>query len=99
MDTLFSRQYGTTSSSSWNSTLDTNLATICTSMKAKGIVIYATGFNLSNSSADTLVKNRLKACASPGTAYYSDSANGVDLQAFFNHIGEDVLNKSIYVSK
>lgn len=96
---LATNRYGTTSSSSWNSTLDTNLATICTSMKAKGIVIYATGFNLSNSSADTLVKNRLKACASPGTEYYSDSANGVDLQAFFNHIGEDVLNKSIYVSK
>jgi Flp pilus assembly protein TadG len=96
---LATNRYGTTSSSSWNSTLDTNMATICTSMKAKGITIYATGFNLSNSAADTLVKNRLKACASPGTAYYSDSANGVDLQAFFNHIGEDVLNKSIYVSK
>jgi hypothetical protein len=96
---IATNRYGTTSSSSWNSTLDTNMGTICTSMKAKGIVIYATGFNLSTSAADTLVKNRLKACASPGAEYYADSTNGVQLQAFFNHIGEDVLNKSIYVSK
>lgn len=96
---LATNRYGTTNSSNWNSTLDTNLITICTSIKAKGIMIYATGFNLSNSSADTIVKNRLKSCASPGASYYADSANGVDLQAFFNHIGEDVLNKSIYVSK
>jgi hypothetical protein len=68
-------------------------------MKAQGILIYATGFNLSTSAADTLVKNRLKACASTGSEYYADSSNGVQLQAFFNHIGEDVLNKSIYVSK
>ena len=60
---LATNRYGTTNSSNWNSTLDTNLTTICTSMKAKGILIYATGFNLSNSSADTAIKNRLKACA------------------------------------
>ena len=93
-------RFGTTSSSSWDGVADTNMGTICTSMKANGIKIYATGFNLSNSAADTLVKNRLKACAStPSADYYSDSTNGADLQAFFNHIGEDVINKSIYVSK
>jgi hypothetical protein len=30
---------------------------------------------------------------------YQHNTSSADLAAFFNHIGQDVLNKSIYVSK
>ena len=44
----------------------------------------------------TATKDKLKACSS-GTDYYAEATSSADLVAFFNHIGEDVINKSIYV--
>ena len=41
---------------------------------------------------------RLQACATDADNY-QHATSSADLAAFFNHIGQDVLNKSIYVSK
>jgi Flp pilus assembly protein TadG len=98
---LSNNRFNTTSSSAWEPKMDTNLSAICETLKAsdKSVTIYATGFNLGNTGGDLAIKNRLKACATTGPEYYADSTNATALQAFFNHIGEDVLNKMIYVSK
>lgn len=98
---LANNRFGSTSSSAWEPKLDANLSAICETLKAsdKNVTIYATGFNLGNFGEELLIKNRLKACATTGPDYYADSTNSTQLQAFFNHIGEDVLNKMVYVSK
>ena len=50
------------------------------------------------SGVSTATKTRLQSCSS-GTGYYQHATAPSDLAAFFNHIGQDVINKSIYVSK
>jgi hypothetical protein len=85
-------------SNTWGSEetqLDNDMATLCTAVKAKGIPIYVAAFGTGISTAS---KNRLKACSS-GTSYYAEATSSADLTSFFNHIGEDVLSKAIYVSK
>ncbi len=98
---LANNRFGSTSSSAWEPKLDTNLSAICETLKHpdRSVTIYATGFNLGNTGEDLAIKNRLKACATTGPDYYADSTNATALQAFFNHIGEDVRNKMVYVSK
>jgi hypothetical protein len=76
-------------------TLDTAMSDACTKAKAEGIEIYVTSFG-SGVSAST--KAKLQACATDADNYQHASSSA-DLAAFFNHIGQDVLNKSIYVSK
>ncbi|NMD09009.1 MAG: hypothetical protein GYA66_13645, partial [Phyllobacteriaceae bacterium] len=50
------------------------------------------------SGVSTATRARLQACAT-GTGYYQHANAPSDLAAFFNHIGQDVINKSIYVAK
>ena len=75
--------------------LDTKMAAICDNIKAQGIIIYSVGFRVNS----TAMQN----CASPDTnvnnKHYSYAADGVALAAVFSHIGENVSNTSIYLSK
>lgn len=87
-------RFGTTSSSSANGALDTAMSTLCTNAKNAGITIYTVAFRVSSSS----ITNRLKACATD-ESHYSYAADGVALAAIFNHIGENVANTHIYLSK
>ena len=43
-------------------------------------------------------RNKLKACAT-GADNYQHASSSADPSAFFNHIGQDALNKVIYASK
>jgi hypothetical protein len=72
------------------------MSTICDSVKAKGVNIYVAAFGTGISTA---TKNLLKACASdPDSTFYAEATSPAALTAFFDHIGEDVLSKSIYVA-
>ena len=64
-------------------------------IKAEGIELYVTSFGSGVSSA---TRTKLQACATDADNY-QHATSSADLAAFFNHIGQDVLNKSIYVSK
>ena len=75
--------------------LDDAMDEACTKAKAEGIELYVTSFG---SGVSTATRNKLKACATDDDNYQHASSSA-DLAAFFNHIGQDVLNKSIYVSK
>jgi hypothetical protein len=92
---LATNRFGSTSSSTKETELDNAMAAACTKIKAQGIELYVTSFG-SGVSAST--KARLQACATDADNYQHNTSSA-DLAAFFNHIGQDVLNKSIYVSK
>jgi Flp pilus assembly protein TadG len=87
-------RFGTTTSTSTSAALDTAMSTLCTRIKASGIEIYTVAFRVSTTS----ITNRLKACATDN-AHYSYAADGVALGTIFNHIGENVTNAAIYLSK
>lgn len=88
-------RFGTTSDSSIMGKLDDAMTAACTQAKAEGIEIYVTSFG---SGVSTATRNKLKACATDADNY-QHATSSADLAAFFNHIGQDVLNKAIYVSK
>lgn len=94
-ENITNNRFGTTSSSAIMTALDNDMLTVCTKIKAAGIDLYVTSFG---SGVSTATRNRLKSCAS-SDANYTHATTSADLVAFFDHIGEDVLNKSIYVSK
>ena len=94
METLATNRYGTTSSGSIEAALDTAMGTLCNNVKANGVKLYVAAFG---SGISTATKDRLKACAT-GPEYYAEATTSADLTAFFDHIGQDVLNKSIYVA-
>jgi Flp pilus assembly protein TadG len=87
-------RFGTTTISSIGPALDDKLTTLCNSVKAAGITIYTVAFRVTA----PVIQNRLKACAS-GDDKYSYAADGVALAAIFNHIGENVANTNISLSK
>ncbi len=94
-ESLTNNRFGTTSSSGHDTALDTYMSSLCTKIKAAGITVYVASFGTDVSAAS---KTKLSNCSS-GTGYYTHASTGPALQAFFDHIGQDVLNKSIYVSK
>ena len=94
-ETLADNRFGTTSDSSIMGKLDDAMTAACTQAKAEGIEIYVTSFGSGVSAA---TKAKLTACATDADNY-QHATTSADLSAFFNHIGQDVLNKSIYVSK
>ena len=94
-ETLADNRFGTTSDSSIMGKLDDAMSAACSQAKAEGIEIYVTSFG-SGVSAST--KAKLTACATDADNY-QHATTSADLSAFFNHIGQDVLNKAIYVSK
>ncbi|MEQ1524645.1 MAG: hypothetical protein ABL936_25585, partial [Aestuariivirga sp.] len=94
-ETLADNRFGTTNSSEVMGKLDDAMTAACTQAKAEGIEIYVTSFGSGVSAA---TKAKLTACATDADNY-QHATTSADLSAFFNHIGQDVLNKSIYVSK
>ena len=94
-ETLAVNRFGSTSTSTKMTELDNAMLAVCSQIKAQGTKLYVTSFGTGVSST---TKARLTSCATDPT-YYQHNTSSADLQAFFNHIGEDVLNKSIYVSK
>ncbi len=94
-ETLATNRFGTTTSSSIMTTLDNELLSVCSKIKAQNIALYVTSFGTGVSAT---TKARLQSCATKPENYQNNTSSA-DLQAFFNHIGEEVLNKSIYVSK
>ena len=94
-ETLASNRFGSTSSGNKETELDNAMATACSKIKAQGIELYVTSFGSGVSSA---TRTRLQNCATD-LDNYQHATSSANLAAFFNHIGEDVLNKSIYVSK
>jgi Flp pilus assembly protein TadG len=87
-------RFGTTSVSSANGKLDTAMLSLCTKIKAKGVEIYTVAFRVTN----TTILSNLRTCATD-TSHYSYAADGVALGTVFSHIGENVNNASIYISK
>lgn len=87
-------RFGTTTSSATTAALDNDMATICQNIKNNNIILYTVAFRVSSTS----IQNKLKACAT-SDAHYSYAADGVALAAIFNHIGENVVNTSVYLSK
>lgn len=71
--------------------IDSRFTSICTAMKAQGILIYAITFGSSpNSATQTLYSN----CATK-PAYYWHAPNNATLQTVFNEIGEQLSNLRI----
>jgi hypothetical protein len=89
-----SNRFGTTTSSNWNPALDTAMQTLCTNIKAQKITLYTVAFRVNSST----ILNNLRTCAT-SDAHYSYAADGVALGQIFNHIGENVINTAIYISK
>ena len=94
-EVLATNRFGSTSDSNKMTELDNQMLAVCSKIKAQNIALYVTSFGTGVSAA---TKTRLQSCATK-PEYYANSTSNADLQAFFNHIGEDVINKSIYVSK
>lgn len=94
-EAMSDNRFGTTSNSSIMPALDDAMSAACTKAKAAGIELYVTSFG---SGVSTATRAKLQACATDADNYQHASSSA-DLQAFFNHIGQDVLNKAIYVSK
>jgi Flp pilus assembly protein TadG len=72
---------GTTNRSTAESTLDTKLTAICSSMKTAGITVFTIAYD--NPKKDT--KDLLESCAS-NTSYYFDAKNTTDLISKFDLI-------------
>jgi Flp pilus assembly protein TadG len=87
-------RFGTTTASQTSAALNENMIELCDNIKEQGVTIYTVAFRVNSST----VQNRLKACAST-EAHYSYAANGVALAAVFDHIGENVANTNIFLSK
>ena len=95
-ETMITNRFGATSGASTLETiLDNDMLSVCTKVKASGVTLYVASFG---SGVSTATRARLQACAT-GTGYYQHANAPSDLAAFFNHIGQDVINKSIYVAK
>jgi hypothetical protein len=94
-ETLATNRFGSTSDANKMTELDNQMLAVCSKIKAQNISLYVTSFGTGVSAT---TKARLQSCATK-PENYANSVSNADLQAFFNHIGEDVINKSIYVSK
>ncbi len=88
-------RFGTTSSSAVMTELDNQMLNVCQKIKDQNIELYVTSFG---TGVSTATKNRLKTCATDPN-HYAHSTTPGDLVSFFDHVGADVLNKMIYVSK
>ena len=83
-------RYGSTVFADADNTLDSYTTTMCNNLKANGVTIYTVAYRVSSS--------LMSGCAT-SAAHYKQANDSVELAAFFDHIGQDVLNKMIYVSK
>jgi Mg-chelatase subunit ChlD len=94
-------RFGTTTASAFSTTLNNDMATTCTLIKDSGVEMYTTFLRTTTgalTAAETAAENRMIACATDADHY--KRANGPDqLISFFDHIGQETLNKMIFVSK
>jgi Flp pilus assembly protein TadG len=74
---------GNTNGSEAESELNDKTATVCGRIKAEGILIYAIGFRVSDSTTQNLLKN----CATKSDMYYNSPSND-QLAAIFNDIAQ-----------
>ncbi len=88
-------RFGTTDATAGANAIDTAMLQACQKIKDSGVELYVTSFG-SGISAQSLAN--LKACATDASHYAHSSTPG-DLVSFFDHVGQNVLNKMIYVSK
>lgn len=87
-------RFGTTTTSLTSGKLDEKMLALCQNIKNKNITLYTVAFRVN----DPGTLNNLRLCAT-NDDHYSYAADGVALAAVFNHIGENVANTNIYVSK
>ena len=64
---------------------------ICSAIKAKGIILYTVAFDVAG---DTAAQTLLSNCATD-TSHYFEADSGTDLQAAFQQIGENLQNLRI----
>lgn len=76
---------GTTDEDDAQDALDARTATLCTNIKAKGIILYTITFQLSDSSTQNLFRN----CATDSSKYFN-SPSSSDLQTSFEAIAKDL---------
>jgi Flp pilus assembly protein TadG len=87
----------TTSATTANALIDSNLTALCNNVKAQGIELYVTGFGTSMTQA---TRNILRSCASaPASSHYSDAADNATLLSFFTQIGNNINENALYVSQ
>ncbi len=95
-EALANNRYGSTASdSTMDTAIDNTMLSICAKIKAQNITLYVASFG---SGVSTTTRTRLQNCATTGVGYYQHAATSADLSSFFDHIGEDVINKSVYIS-
>lgn len=81
---------GSTSSSAAVSKLNSNLTSVCNSMKAQGVVVYTILFQETNNTIKTLMKG----CATTPDHFF-DSPTAESLQSAFQTIGDSLANLRI----
>jgi Flp pilus assembly protein TadG len=74
---------GNTNGNSAETTLNSKLTTVCNAVKAKNILVYTIGFQIT----DTTTQNLLKNCASKTNMYYN-SPNNSQLAGIFQDIAQ-----------
>jgi hypothetical protein len=88
---LSNGKLGTTTSSGGETQLNNRTASVCTSMKANGIIVYTVGLG---TNLDSVSKNLLKNCATkPEFHFLSPTTN--ELQVIFKQIGDSLANLRI----
>ncbi|MFD1331191.1 pilus assembly protein TadG-related protein [Methylopila musalis] len=84
---LSDKRLGTADMTTANKALDAKLSTVCSSMKAKEIIVYTVAFN----NPPDAIKTLLQTCAT-STAFYFDAGNNEALKAAFTAIGGSLSN-------
>ncbi|GLK76076.1 hypothetical protein GCM10008171_13300 [Methylopila jiangsuensis] len=84
---LSDKRLGTDDIIEANKVLDTKLSTVCSSMKAKDIIVYTIAFNDPDDSTKSLLQN----CAT-STSFYFDAGDSESLKAAFTAIGGSLSN-------
>ncbi len=91
---IANNRFGTTSSSAWDDLVDADMTSTCTMVKNSGVELYVVSYG----ALSTTTQNTLRACATDA-AHYQHTTTTLQMTNFFDHIGQQTLNKMIYVSK
>jgi Flp pilus assembly protein TadG len=75
--------------------LNDDLLNVCSKVKANNVALYVTSFG---SGVGAPTQTLLSSCAT-APSYYKHSSDGIGLSAFFDQVGQDVLNKMVFISK
>jgi Flp pilus assembly protein TadG len=83
---------GTTSFSTFHSTLDAKTAQVCNLIKTNGVIVYSFAYAVSNTNAKNMIRN----CASSPEKYFDPPSNAALVQSF-NQIAAELRN--LYLSR